>query len=378
MALETTITRAVSSARPQTLASHGLLAIASLLFFVFAGCNASSGESCSDLGQAANEIQGEIGLEDATPEQCERYEPALAQYHSVCFPEETPETHAARVDNALTLAACPTPDRTCVARCGADLCDDGCGGVCEGCECVPDCSGADACGMSNGCGGTCPACECVPDCSDACGLSDGCGGDCPACECVPDCDGKACGDDGCGDTCGECGDGETCADNQAMCRCVPNCETVACGLSDGCGGDCGSCVGTYEGMLTLSGTVAIFDTGGPFTCTRPVTVTYEANGPNFDMSLRMDECQFQAPESGQPVLLNALSVTRVPEDGTFSFIVETSVQLPNLSQGGTTGIFLDGAFEVNRTGRGMIRGSRTINMDRSSLTITSGALEFSR
>ena len=61
--------------------------------------------------------------------------------------------------------------------------------------------------------------------------------------CTPQCEGKECGADGCGMDCGEClGEQDVC--EEGLCVCVPTCDGVECG-SDGCGGVCGDCLELY-------------------------------------------------------------------------------------------------------------------------------------
>ncbi len=60
--------------------------------------------------------------------------------------------------------------------------------------------------------------------------------------CSPSCGGKECGPDGCGGQCGSCVGGELC-DDAGQCVtpvCEPNCQGKQCG-GDGCGGTCGVC-----------------------------------------------------------------------------------------------------------------------------------------
>ena len=62
--------------------------------------------------------------------------------------------------------------------------------------------------------------------------------------CVPVCDGLECGDDGCGGECGLCvGDQDECV--AGVCVCVSLCDGLECG-DDGCGGECGTCTGLQD------------------------------------------------------------------------------------------------------------------------------------
>ena len=57
--------------------------------------------------------------------------------------------------------------------------------------------------------------------------------------CVPQCAGLECGNDGCGTDCGPCvGEQDACVDG--ACVCQPQCGGLDCG-DDGCGGSCGEC-----------------------------------------------------------------------------------------------------------------------------------------
>jgi len=57
--------------------------------------------------------------------------------------------------------------------------------------------------------------------------------------CVPQCDGLECGSDGCGTDCGPCvGAQDACV--EGACVCQPQCSGIECG-DDGCGGSCGEC-----------------------------------------------------------------------------------------------------------------------------------------
>jgi hypothetical protein len=191
---------------------------------------------------------------------------------------------------------CGSVDSLCVPDCKGKQCGgDGCVGECgmgcpptltcyEGACCEPQCQDIE-CG-DNGCGGSCGSCssgkeecaggECVCshiDCGgQCCSFSSNCWqGHC----CEPDCDGKECGDDGCGDLCGECPDLHICTnDDTCDCQhetcdgvccesgrkcfegecCNPNCDGKNCG-DDGCGGQCGECVGDglcIEGACCVS------------------------------------------------------------------------------------------------------------------------------
>ncbi len=183
----------------------------------------------------------------------------------------------------------------CPAECDGDAaCSDACRGACGTCDdgvclesgsCyVPDCDGkecgVDAMGFSCGsCAGDeicldgldicgtlgdecvpgidpgCPGCateSCVCDaypecCTEAWDIfcvnaaQNECGADCSGCPPDPTCDGLECGE-WCGLDCGGCADGSSCVDFQC---CAPECDGKVCG-PDGCGGTCGSCVGTDE------------------------------------------------------------------------------------------------------------------------------------
>jgi hypothetical protein len=57
--------------------------------------------------------------------------------------------------------------------------------------------------------------------------------------CIPQCDDLECGDDGCGSDCGPCvGTHDACI--EGACICQPDCTGLTCG-DDGCGGSCGEC-----------------------------------------------------------------------------------------------------------------------------------------
>jgi|GEM_PF-1816696 len=104
------------------------------------------------------------------------------------------------------------------------------------CLCAPDCNGR-SCG-DDGCGGTCGTCS-----------AGTCDADTGVCQCTPSCDGTSCGvSDGCGGVCG-CGAGQVCNNPQGTggTCCAPSCSGKECG-SDGCGGTCGDCQGTFNGQ----------------------------------------------------------------------------------------------------------------------------------
>ena len=200
------------------------------------------------------------------------------------------------------------PEDLCIPQCGERECgDDGCNGSCgecpggqdicaEGmCLCVPDCDGKE-CG-DDGCSGSCSSCsdglectedtcieeqcqhvthdlfclvseaclpsgtenpanpceKCQPAVSQAgwsplpdgalCGVGEVChGGAC--CPASASCQGKDCGSDGCGGECGVCvGALDLCL--EGGCICQPACNGNECG-PDGCGGECGQCQGSQD------------------------------------------------------------------------------------------------------------------------------------
>jgi hypothetical protein len=146
-------------------------------------------------------------------------------------------------------------DTCCLAdcegkSCGDDLCGESCG-TCTSCgeECIENtcsftaCEGKE-CGSDN-CGGLCGMCdeegyeictggECLClhlECVDSCCDKNEVCFDALCCQLA--CDGKDCGDDGCGGECGECVG--LCQDGTC---CLPECDAKVCG-GDGCGGECG-------------------------------------------------------------------------------------------------------------------------------------------
>jgi uncharacterized protein (TIGR03382 family) len=176
--------------------------------------------------------------------------------------------------------------------------------------CIPDCQGK-ACGY-NGCGGSCGTCpvtqscdptdgqcyaSCTPWCddldyecgTDGCGNNNGCGtclpgqqclqGQCSG-SCIPQCTNKSCGPDSCeiGNMCGWCNADMFCVEGQCVTasECVSNCTMVTdtglankqCG-DDGCGGECGLCLGVY---LCDEPNFVCVECGGPgFPCPDPET-----------------------------------------------------------------------------------------------------------
>ena len=62
--------------------------------------------------------------------------------------------------------------------------------------------------------------------------------------CIPTCEGRECGDDGCGGDCGICVGNESCL-AEGTCVCIPECKGKECG-DDGCGGICGHCGAAYS------------------------------------------------------------------------------------------------------------------------------------
>ena len=159
----------------------------------------------------------------------------------------------------LGLNADDCPAIACTPDCTFDECgDDGCGGSCGSCgsgescqygTCIPG-SGSDGCTTSSlaGCSGcACEACVCAGDsycCDNAwdstCVIACEDCGECGAC--TPDCLGKDCGSDGCGGECGTCLGGQTCqAGTCTGTACTPDCTGKQCG-PDGCTGTCGNCL----------------------------------------------------------------------------------------------------------------------------------------
>ncbi len=82
------------------------------------------------------------------------------------------------------------------------------------------------------------------DDGDPCTNADVCdaAGTCAGVLTPPDfCVGRECGPDGCGGTCGTCVGSDVCNIGTGLCEvCVPACDGLVCG-DDGCGGTCGTC-----------------------------------------------------------------------------------------------------------------------------------------
>jgi hypothetical protein len=76
--------------------------------------------------------------------------------------------------------------------------------------------------------------------------------------CTKDCVDKECGSDGCGGDCGTCVLPKTC-NGQGRCACVPNCGANVCGNNDGCGGSCGQC---FSGETCQNGSCVCETAGG--------------------------------------------------------------------------------------------------------------------
>lgn len=178
--------------------------------------------------------------------------------------------------------------------------------------CIPDClAEGKECGF-DGCCGSCGTClppetcntqgqcelACTPWCSDlgyTCG-PDGCSGSCGTClpgqqclqgqctgNCTPQCQNKVCGPDGCelGNVCGFCAAGQECNEFGTECveECadgIPDCTHFSddgpvvkqCG-SDGCGGECGLCLGEY--VCDEVNFVCVLCGGPGFPCPDPGT-----------------------------------------------------------------------------------------------------------
>ena len=152
-------------------------------------------------------------------------------------------------------------DGTCLGAENCVNCLDDCGcddsTVCFEYECcAPDCDGKE-CG-DNGCGGVCGGCDPGYICNAA-----------QLCEeCIPACDGKECGDDGCGGQCGECPEGESCQtglcvgdsdEYPAACRGFSQPSAASCGDVDdlGCCDTLGRVVFCYQNALYCADCVGL-------------------------------------------------------------------------------------------------------------------------
>ncbi|MCB9642842.1 MAG: hypothetical protein H6728_07160 [Myxococcales bacterium] len=218
-------------------------------------------------------------------------DPSLSQCRQSCGDNKCDTKAGENCSNCPGDCACATGQRCsqgrCERTCGNGRCETSYGEDCSSCpqdclcqvdqackegKCGADC-GNGTCDADKGenCS-TCAAdCACASDkycesgqCTDWCGNRvcdaskgencDTCASDC-ACssgsvcksgQCVALCGDGTC-DAAIGEDCGTCPQDCACQNNESCisgkCTCVPDCKDKECG-SDGCGGTCGSCVGT--------------------------------------------------------------------------------------------------------------------------------------